>query len=156
MWANPICDSHYHFEICTVFYKMCLPCVRSWRVLTSSLTRSCRTCCRMCCLWPSCMIPILSSFLSVNLIRARPKQKTKTSLKVKGQKEQEASGNPICTAGETKRVQHSICVSQRTEWGNLQVKKYVQEITATQFMRCILITEHKMLKLCKVATMFLT
>lgn len=52
-----------------------LPCVRSWRVLTSSRTRSCRTCCRMCCLWASCMIPILSSFLSVNLIRARPKQK---------------------------------------------------------------------------------
>lgn len=81
-----------------------LPCVRSWRVLTSSRTRSCRTCCRMCCLWASCMIPILSSFLSVNLMRARPawdkKKKDKTSVKVKGQTEQEASGNSTHTAGD--------------------------------------------------------
>lgn len=51
-----------------------LPCVRSWRVLTSSRTRSCRTCCRMCCLWDSCMMPIRSSFRSVSLIRARPEE----------------------------------------------------------------------------------
>lgn len=54
-----------------------LPCVRSWRVLTSSRTRSCRTCCRMCCLCASCMMPIRSSFLSVSLIRARPEDTKK-------------------------------------------------------------------------------
>lgn len=51
-----------------------LPCVRSWRVLTSSRTRSWRTCCRMCCRWASCMMPIRSSFLSVSLIKARPEK----------------------------------------------------------------------------------
>lgn len=51
-----------------------LPCVRSWRVRTSSRTRSWRTCCRMCCRWASCMMPIRSSFLSVSLIRARPEK----------------------------------------------------------------------------------
>lgn len=65
-------------ELCCAGTGAALPCVRSCRVRTSSRTLSCRTCCKMCCLWPSCMMPILSSFLSVSLMRARPEEKSKT------------------------------------------------------------------------------
>lgn len=61
-------------------------------------------------------------------------RKNKTKLKVKGQKEQEAWGNAICTAGGTLKGYIYI-----HEWGNSN--KYGQIITAPQIMHCMILWE---------------
>lgn len=64
--------------------------------------------------------PFFPAFcLSISSELALNRRKKKQGWRIKGQKEREASGNSICTAGDTlKGYRWSIYVGGRREWGN--------------------------------------